>query len=275
MSKKLQYAHDPILDFAHPLDFSGANQLGMYARETVQRYVCGTRLLTWDGRVFKYAKASGTLQCDYWCKHSRNEHIEYETIGQSQVAGDKSIILTVSAGSVGPGADGIITEDDCAGGHISVFMAGLGDSQNRGVIGNTSLLAGGTKITLYVDAPFDRLFTAGTDHAEVLGNPYIDVVDVQAAADAYASAAGLPNVPATTGQFLFIQTWGIRWMSPTASATGGASGERSLYFDTNGGLSELTYSSSTLLNRQRAGYLVDKTTSGTDGAPFAMLQIST
>ncbi|KKK80385.1 hypothetical protein LCGC14_2823990, partial [marine sediment metagenome] len=32
MSKKLQYAHTPIYDFAHPLDFSGANQLGIYAR---------------------------------------------------------------------------------------------------------------------------------------------------------------------------------------------------------------------------------------------------
>lgn len=280
MSTNFQYPTTPILYHASPHDFTttASNNpiLGVYTRETTQRYVCGTRHITWDGRVFKYAKASGTLQCDYACEHVWGEHIEYETIGASQVAGDTEITLTVTATSVGPDANGIIAEDECAGGHIAVFMSGLGDSQNRGIIGNTALAAAGTSITLYVDAPFDRLFTAGTDHAEVLGNPYGKVADTQASGlpNAYTTKAGLPNVPATDGQYCWIQTWGIRWMSPTATATGGASNERDVYFDTNGGVSEFTYGSD-LYDRQYAGHLVDATTAGTDGAPFIMLKIST
>jgi hypothetical protein len=273
MSTILQYPHHPIDWAASPHDFTGDNRLGIYTRETTQRFVCGTRYLTWDGRVFKYAKASGTLQCDYWCKHCWGEFIEYETIGASQSVGDSQLTFTHTASSVGPDADGVIAEDEMAGGHVSVFMSGLGDSQNRGIIGNTALAADGTTSTIYVDFPFDRAITAGTDHAEALGNPYGKVADVQASADAYASAAGFPNVPATTGQYCFIQTWGIRWFSPTATATGGASQERSLYLDSNGGCSEMTYGTD-LYNRQYAGYLVDKTTAGTDGAPFVMLKIS-
>ncbi len=277
MSKRLQYNKGPLFDGGAPRDFTLASyEPSIYVRETTQRFVYGTRFLTWDGRVFKYAKATGTLQTDYWCKHVWGEHIEFETIATSQVAGDTQIQLTVSAGSVGPDADGVIPEDECAGGQIAVFMSGLGDNQSRGVIGNTALASAGTSITLYVDAPWDRLFTAGTDSAEVLGNPYGKVADTQASGlpDGFASAAGLPNVPATTGQSCWIQTWGPRWMSPTASATGGVSGERDVFFDTNGGYSEHTYSSSTLLNRQRGGFVIDKTTSGTDGAAWIMLHIS-
>ncbi len=275
MSTRLQFNKGPLFDGGAPRDFTlAAYEPSVYVRETVQRFVPGTRFLTWDGRVFKYAKATGTLQTDYPSGHAWGEHIEFETIGVSQLAGDTQITLTVSASSVGPDANGIIPEDECAGGQIAVFMSGLGDNQSRGVIGNTGLVAAGTSITLYVDAPWDRLFTAGTDSAEVLGNPYGKIIDMHTGSGntAHISVAGYPNVPATTGQFCWIQTWGPRWVSPSGSATGGATYERDVYFDTTG-VSEFT--KNTRSDRQRAGYLIDRTTSGTDGAPFIMLQIST
>ncbi|KKN77431.1 hypothetical protein LCGC14_0359900 [marine sediment metagenome] len=247
----------------------------LYARSTTinPNYVVGDRVVTPDGRVFRYAKAGGTLQCDYACKFSYNEYIEYATLAQSEVAGAKSVKITVSAGSVGKAADGVITVDELRGGYIAIFMAGLGDNQSRGIIGNSALAADGTSIIVYLDASLDRAVDS-SDAAEVLGSPYDGVQDTQASADAYASKAGLPNVPATVNQYCWIQTAGPRWMSPTASATGGASQERDVYFDSNGGVSEHTYNSSTVLNRQRAGFIIDKQTAGVDGAPFIMLQIS-
>ena len=274
MSTRLQYNKGPLFDGGAPRDFTlAAYEPSIYVRETAQRFVYGTRFLTWNGKVFKYAKATGTLQCDYPAGHAWGEHIEYETIGADQVAGDTQITLTVTATSVGPDANGIIPEDECAGGEIAVFMAGLGDAQTRGVIGNTALVAAGTSITLYVDAPWDRLFAAGTDHAEVLGNPYGKVIDMHtgSGSTAYISVAGYPNVPATTGQSLWIQTWGPRWVSPSGNATGGATYERDTWFDQTG-ISELT--KNTRYDRQHAGYLIDRTTGGTDGAPFIMLHIS-
>jgi len=240
-----------------------------YEASDTQNYLLGTRRITWDGRVFKYAKAVGTLQCDYACKFVAGELFEYVALGASQVVGDKQVTLTVVAGKV-------VAEDELKGGYISIFKAGLGDSINRGITGNTALAALGVSITIYLDEPLDRAVTVTADHAEILPNPYRAVKDLQASGcpDAYASVAGLPNVPATNGQFCWIQTWGIRWMSPTGNATGGVAGERSVYFDTNGGVSELTYTTSTLLNRQLAGFLVDATSVGVDGCPFVMLQIS-
>ena len=248
----------------------------LYERSTVKslNYDIGDRVTLPDGRVFRYSKASGTLQCDYACKFSYNEFIEYAALAQSQVAGDTSVKITVSASAGGAAGDGVFAEDEMRGGYIAIFMAGLGDAQNRGIIGNSAKIAAGTSITVYLDAALDRAVDT-SDHAECLGNPYGAVEDLQASGkpDAYASVAGLPNVPATDLQYCWIQTWGPRWMSPTASATGGATQERDVYFDTNGGISEFTYGSD-LYDRQRAGFLIDKQTAGTDGAPFIMLQVS-
>lgn len=54
MSNKFTLPFNPIEWPAAPHDFSGDLNLGIYAKETVQRYVYGTRYITWDGRVYKY-----------------------------------------------------------------------------------------------------------------------------------------------------------------------------------------------------------------------------
>jgi len=246
----------------------------LYRHSTVKdaKWNIGDRAVLPDGRVFRYAKAGGTLQCDYACKFSYNEYIEYAALAQSEVVDANSVKITVAAGTVGKNADGVIAENELHGGYIAIFMAGLGDSQNRGIVGNSALAAAGTSITVYLDASLDRAVSTD-DHAEVLGNPYDGVQDTQASADSYASKAGLPNVPATVNQYCWIQTWGPRWMSPTANATGGETNERDVYFDSNGGVSEFSYGDD-LYDRQRAGFVIDKQTAGTDGAPFIMLQIS-
>lgn len=247
---------------------AGRLEQGLHERSDTQNYLMGTRRITPDGRVFRYAKAVGTLQCDYACKFVAGEIFEYVALGATQAVKDSQVTLVVTPGEV-------LAEDELKGGYISIFKAGLGDSINRKITGNTALAVGGASITIYLDDPLDRIVTITVDHAEVLPNPYLKVKDLQASGcpDSHASVAGLPNVPATDGQFCWIQTWGFRWMSPTQSATGGVARERAVYFDDNGGVSELTFDSSGRLDRQLAGFLVDATSAGVDGAPFIMLQI--
>jgi len=239
-----------------------------YAASVTQNYLLGTRRITWDGRVFKYAKAVGTLECDYSCRFDKGVLFPYVALGASQNIGDSQVTLVVTPGTT-------LAEDELKGGYISIFKAGLGDSINRGIIGNTVLTSIGTSITIYLDEPLERAVVITTDHAEVLPNPYIAVKNTHVGGDGYGSIAGLPNTPATDGQYCWIQTWGIRWMSPQHAGIGGATNERSAYFDpAGGGVDEHNYSTFAYPNRQLAGFVVDKTTAGVDGSPFIMLQIS-
>lgn len=246
----------------------GATGQDLYTRSAVKRYTIGTRRITPDGRVFRYAKAVDTLECDYGCTFNEGELFEYVALGSTQVVGDSEVSLVVSPGEV-------LAEDELDGGYISIFLAGLGDSMNRGITGNTALAVDGAAITIYLDSPLDRVCTITTDHAEVLANPWASVKNAHVGGGSYASVAGLPNAPATVGEYVWIQTWGIRWMSPAHAGIGGGSHERSVYFDPGGGgIDEHTYGTSGYLDRQLAGFVVDKTSSGVDGAPFIMLQIS-
>jgi len=70
MSKIFTLPHRPIYDGGSPHDYTGDNRLGLYTEETTQRYVHGTRHITWDGRVFKYALAGGELESYHGCRAS-------------------------------------------------------------------------------------------------------------------------------------------------------------------------------------------------------------
>lgn len=241
----------------------------IWERKTTQQYTLGTRLVTPDGRVFRYAKAVDQLECDYGCTFNNGELFEYVALGATNAVGDKQVSLVISA------AAAVIAKDELEGGYISIFKAGLGDSMNRCITGNTAVALNGTAITIYLDDPLDRVATITVDHAEVLANPWASVKNAHSGGDGYASCAGLPNVPAAASEYLWIQTWGIRWMSPAHAGIGGGSHERAVYFDPgSGGIDEHSYSTSSYIDRQLLGFVVDKTTSGVDGAPFIMLQIS-
>ena len=51
----------------------------------------GDRVVLPDGRVFRYAKASGTMQCDYAAKFCNNEFIEYVAVAAAQAVGDREV----------------------------------------------------------------------------------------------------------------------------------------------------------------------------------------
>ena len=166
--------NNPLPWHASPHDFSGDYLKGHQAQEATQRYVCGTRYTTWDGRVYKYCHALGASGGG---KGARN-HSGVVNIAQDAAAivvGGSVVTITLVS-SDGYSTDGTVYENELAGGF---FISHHPTVQIRGITGNT----GGDEVAIrvYLDAP---ITSADTDpYCEILLNPYLYVQ--QAAAGAW------------------------------------------------------------------------------------------
>ena len=86
---------------------------------------------------------------------------------------------------------------------------------------------------------------------------------------------GVPNVVATTGQNLWIQTWGLCWCVPGGADAdiASAADNRECVFVGDGSVNG---SNIVLIESgfQRAGFVTDSSTAATGCMPMVMLQIS-
>ena len=148
----------------------------LYAHSTIKdpKWNIGDRVVTPDGRVFRYAKASGTMNPDILAQHVTGQHIGYVALGASQVIDDKEVTLTVAAATHGVGGAGVIAKDELRGGYILIFDASS-KALHRGITGNSALAANGTSITIYLDGALTVALISGSDHAEVIASPYLAV----------------------------------------------------------------------------------------------------
>lgn len=250
----------------------------LYSASTVKdpNWNLGDRVVLPDGRAFRYAKCGSTLESMKFFVFSYNPLVAEKTsptcVPTATVAvGAKSAAFTVTAGKIGVNRDGVIAADELRGGYIS-FYGSSSDRQQRGIIGNTALAATGTSITIYFDAPIVTAMAASTA-TEILANPYSDV---RKAAGGQASALGLPNVVATTGQYFWIQTWGICRLSPDSNDNSGFKNNMRQFYVDQYGLSQMPASyDETKASRQAVGFVVERSdgVSG-DTAPFVNLQIN-
>lgn len=273
MSKNFIYPNAPINFQSSPLDFTGSGGLGYYTTETIQRYVYGTRGLTWDGKVFKYANAKDTLYAGYGAKNG--SLIDVSDLINSvtpiaYVAGQKEITVTIAA-TEGYASDGVIAEDELAGSQIVIGHGAAATTEQRTVIGNSAGASGGSTIKVYLDYPLALAHSAGVA-CEIPFNIYGYLINTS---NAIASVVGVPNITATTGQKLWIQTWGPCWCVPGGgdSTPGDAAADRMVYFVGDGsvnGAGSLTIED----GYQPAGIILDATESGTGTMPLVMLQIS-
>lgn len=276
MSNKFNYPFNPIPWHALPHDFTGDNNLGIYTQETVQRYVPGTRYTTWDGRVFKYGKCGATLESMKYFVYNHSQLVAEVSDPDAELdaasIGDTRLTLTVVGGEIGSGRNGIIAEDELAGGYISIYSSTTGSRPQRMIVGNDALASDGTSLAIYIDAPLESL-TTGSANTEICANPYLDLRRTDGG---YAAAMGLPCVKAVTGYFFWLQSWGICRLSPTSAATHGYANNQCAFFSDNYGLYQQpgTYDAAKI-NLQRVGFRTERTggVSG-DSAPFVMLQIS-
>ncbi len=273
MSKHGKLPFNPIIWPAVPVDHTGDFNLGYYTKETTQRYVWGTRGITWDGKVFKYSRSKDTMKPSYGAVNSATIDISdflHTNHTKTIQIGDRSVLFRVTSGETFNA--GAIAEDELAG---AQYVVGHGVSaaatEQRTVIGNDAIAATTTgDIKIYVDAPFAVKHTTGFNELPL--NPYGYLTHTD---PGIASVMGLPLVPATTGQNLWIQTWGLIFIVPGgADATpGDEQDDREVVFvgdhTVNGA------NTATLENGyQHAGFITDSTESGTGTMPMVMLQIS-
>jgi len=256
----------------------------LYKQSTTQYYAIGTRLVTPDGRVFRYAK----------CTASRTTAMAmffngglFATVGADGgavlpiaiAACDTTVTATIAAtdgsnqGSY-EAADGAVAKDELFGGYLYLYgtNGGAGSDtyqrENRMIIGNTAKVAGAGTILIEVDEPFVYAH-AKTIKIEIWGNPWATLAMI---AEDYTSCAGFP-APGTvnSGYYFWCQTWGPIRISGHNYNLGETAGERNLWFGPDGSIRSSAIQGASNC-RQHAGFLLPRT-SASRGNTFMMLQI--
>ena len=239
---------------------------------TVAQYSVGTRLVTEDGRVFRYAKASNIVSVRHFgLKFWRQigDGIA-TTVASTQAVGDTTFKI----------ADGTAAKDDYVGGYVTFFSTPV---QARYILGNT--VSDGTYITVTLAEPLTAVITSGSTYTEVLHNPYSDVrlTAGPSGGDSgtdWTSVAGIPYMITTVANtYLWIQTWGPCWVNPHgASLATVTNGERKLVFDCEGSVcveDDVAHGPGANTDEhQIAGFIIDRNASGSSGPPLVMLTIS-
>lgn len=271
MSKNFTLPCGPVLWHAAPHDYSGNNLLAYYARETTQRYIYGTRALTWDGKVFRYCLAESAVYAGYGAFNGANATVARlinSVTPAAYAAGDRDITITI-AGTEGQAGDGKLAEDELAGARIVIGHGGEALTESRTVVGNDISTGAGT-IILTLDYPLALAHDAGVA-CELPLNPYRYL---HRTATSYASVMCVPNLYTAAAYNFWGQTKGPCWCVPGGSdaSPGDTASDRSAYFVGDG---SVNFGTSLTLETgyQLAGYCIDTTASGTSAMPTIMLML--
>lgn len=195
MSKIFTYPFRPLDWAATPQDKSGDNadvpSLGVYAVETTKRYIPGTRKITWDGRVFKYAYAISAVVPYHGCHAGEAGALSYTACPSAVSAGQRYAIATLASR----------TEDDLAGGYFVLYHSTIDNTTQYGIVGNEA--TSGTTTRIYLDAPTAYASTTSFAH-EVYENPYRECSHTTSGT---LAILGVPMMNASS-EYFWMQTWG-------------------------------------------------------------------
>jgi len=265
------YPCTPLALGAMPMDMSGTAEYGLYTSEATQRHAYGRRMITWDGRVFKYALTTAaitTSNIDQLVHQGYSQHIDYgATIAKTTIAGATEFVVDISA-TMGKADDGVIAKNEMAGGSIIVYSDTIATIQ-RGIIGNSAVATG--EMTVYVDAPIPVVLTVDASYAEGICSPYYGVAPGEGGGS--LSMLGMPQVYCDANTNIWIQTWGVCWVSPQ-SDVGDAAHDLQVVARSDGSLQSHAYGTAMATLQQHVGFVLSHAADGTQGAPFIMLQIS-
>jgi hypothetical protein len=196
----------PLTWGAQPKDFTGDNNLGQYTVEATQRYIYGTRYITWDGRVYKYSLSGDVCYTHrlnaFWNTISSDANgIDYSLLTNAQSAGDREITLTNGTTAV--------AEDYLAGGIIIIVPTETTTDREvmtRMVVGN-DLAAAAAECRMYLDVPLETAVTA-SNYAYVMPSNYNNI-RYSASVNGTRSFAGLAATAVTAASRNFwLQTYG-------------------------------------------------------------------
>ena len=260
MSKKFTLPHRPLDWAATPKDLGGDNNLGLFVSETFQRYVYGTRFISWDGRVFKYAGVTtGGCVSYHGVASTAEAYLSYTANPVATAAGATSITATVAS----------IAEDEVAGGFAVIYNSTIDNTVQRGIVGNDA--TSGSTTTFHLEGPLADATTTSFAH-EIYANPYRLVSEATVTT---ASWMGVPTVTADSGDNVWIQSWGPCLLTPTnQTLDDAAANERMTFWQPNAGIAEVGDASVTAGENQVAGYILNAGTGGIAG-PMIYLMCST
>ena len=262
---------NPINWPAVPHDYTGDYNLGYAAVETTQRYAWGTRGMTWDGKVYRYGQARGTVLAGFGACNTAEIDVSDLLNTNFTVAiapGDRSVTLVVTSTEGYDG--GGLAEDELVGAQYVVGhgVAGGAATEQRTVIGNTAIAASTTgTVQVDVDMPFGLAHAAGFN--ELPMNPYGYLMKPD---NTIASVMGVPIITAGDLYNLWIQTWGLCFCVPGGADANISSAwqDRQVYFTGDGSVNGGDILDHT--KYQKAGFTTDASESGS--MPMVMLQIS-
>ena len=143
----------------------------------------------------------------------------------------------------------------------------------RGIIGSSALAAYGT-LRLDLDAPIPYALTTA-DYVEAMLNPWYQVVLGTGCilSQQVQTGCGIPAVRATSGQWLWVQGWGLSWCSPAATLGNGDNNQRGAWFQADGSVCSEDNNADAVLG-QYAGWVASQDYAGGQGAPFIYLTIA-
>ena len=265
MSKIFTKPIGPLYPGATPQDFTGDNVLGIYAIDTVQRYIYGTRLITWDGRVYKYSNAVAQVY-SYWGSVAyENAAVAWTAVPVATPLGDRSSTVTVTSRA----------EDDLAGGYLMTCdSSATTTTYLHGIVGNDATV--GATTVVHLDSPMPILTTT-SDYNELFENPYRETKYMSS--NCWCAVICVPANSCGAAYKYWGQTYGPAYISPTnITIDDPGTEERTVYFSgaaQTGGLVEGAVAAGSS-EGQHAGFILNGDINHATGiaGPLIMLQIS-
>lgn len=248
----------------------------IYELSAIQRYPIGFKYpikSPLDLRSYYYGQAGGVLNTQYGAKSVTPQLVNFAAIALPSAQGSRLLTITVGAGD-GALGDGVIGEDELAGGYLALFTPAPMQGYNRMIVANTAqAIPGGVggPMTLTLDKPFPVDVVVLNFHAECMANPFHNV---QTGPFPTASVVGMPTMPATLAlPFLWLQTWGPLWGVTALDVSVGAN-NRQVVFNEEGQIAMHAPAEVALQHGQHAGFVLPNALAGGQGAPFIFLQIT-
>lgn len=251
-----------------------------FEADDVQKYPLGT-IIRRGGRTYIYSYASGTCNPEVGAYKSKKSNTNAVAPTQSTTIDPVTGVAAGAAGSyyvtvtidteIGVLTTGVLSENELAGGYIVIGNGTSQHPQNRMIVSHPALATAGGSLTVKLDSPLTTAVTAATTNIELMECPYYCLLADNSGGD-YVTFVGMPTVVATAGQFFWVQTWGIVWITSDGNTCDSAR-DRTIVFVGNG--SVVSSNDQTLESGfQIAGVAMDMSGSGASNAPFVMLQIT-
>jgi len=233
-----------------------------------QLYPIGTKLIDSD-RVFYYAKASavGVTNADLGVKNGYRQPVAYATVAAAAAKGATSLVIDVAA-TDGVAEDGVIAEDELAGGYVVIFGHDS-DAHTCRIRANTAVAASGGEMTLTLQDEINATLVADSDHAECMHHW---AYGCETNTSGLEPVVGVSHVVVTASYYFWLQTWGPCWLAPQGEV-GDAAHDHQVVFRHDGSIDEHDYSDANVTKQQHAGFCLSHARAGGQAAAFIMLQI--